>query len=422
MDRISINNFNGRYCMKKRFFIISGLIVILVGCSLAFSIYSKSQKKTSISSEANNKTKAEKPKELSSLSTTKPLTTTETLSTDLKTNSNGSHNTVDGINTLSNHLNGGYVRYSKPYLFLSPYILASDSPKLVYSMEDGTTMFKKLDFEGIYDMNIVDDSIIYRPFAQPDLYKEKIQAPHEEKKLLSQCGGYFIYNDWIYLISTADSSIKKMNLNGDSLTDVKANLPLPPNSSLSFSSFIFVYNDKLYFSSTSTSGSGNDEKWKNTLYSMNLDGSGFQAVLEDTFIQLSIYNNSIYYFKLPLIAKDGEMPKQDLIRFDLNTKKTSTILQTDYSSQGSINIYKDELYFISSSSDFNVGGSQYTFRLQKYNLNTQKISTVSGPLQLPGKIFILNDRVFVLPVVSTDKNQYIYYSIKTDGSEEKYVK
>ncbi|WP_164880423.1 DUF5050 domain-containing protein [Clostridium manihotivorum] len=408
--------------MKKRFFIISGLMVVLVGCSLAFNIYSKSQKKTSTSSEASNKTKEEKPKELSSLSTTKPLTTTETLSTDLKTNSSGSHNTVDDVNTLSNYLNGGYVRYSKPYLFISPYVLASDTPKLVYSMEDGTTMFKKLDFEGIYDMNIVDDSIIYRPFAQPDLYKEKIQAPHEEKKLLSQCGAYFIYNDWIYFISTADLSIKKMNLNGDSLTDIKTNLQLPPNSSLSFSPFIFVNNDKIYFSSISTSGSGNDEKWKNTLYSMNLDGSGFQSVLEDTFIQVNIYNNSIYYFKMPIIAKDGEIPKQELMRFDLNTKKTSTILQTDYSSQGSINIYKDELYFISNSSDLNVGGTQFTFRLQKYNLNTQKISTVSGPLQMPGKIFILNDRIFVLPEVNTDRNQYIYYSIKTDGSEEKYVK
>ncbi|MBK1811703.1 DUF5050 domain-containing protein [Clostridium sp. YIM B02505] len=406
--------------MKKRFF-ISAAIILIISVIAFFSISYKSldndKSKNQTTKDQVTKNKTQETKNTSS-NTSAPTTAVESLNTKLKLTDSGLHNSVDDINSLSNYLNGGFVRYSNPFLFISPSVTLSYDSPLVYSMEDGTTFFKQLSsVSNASSINIINNNVYYKSSSISTLMKTNIST-HENTILANQCGPYYIYNDWIYFISPSDCSIKKMTLNGDSLTTIKSDLSKDKNWYPEDPSTLFIYNNKIYYSDMVTYGDEHNLKWKNEIYSMNLDGTDLEKVLEDRFFLFSLYENSIYYLK----TLDDTSINRDLVKFDLSTKKSSTLSSFSSSAAEGFNIYNNDLYFIGMYPQSSSTPTGFDMKLEKYNLNTKKTSTISNSITTFGKMFILNDRIFILPVGVTDKNSYLYYSVKTDGSEQKYVK
>ena len=401
--------------MKKRFF-ISAAIILIISVITFFSIYYRNLDSNDKPKEQIAQNKTQETKNTSS-NTSIPATTVESLNSNLKLTDNGLHNSVDNVNSLSNYINGGFVRYSNPFLFISPSVTLSYDSPLVYSMEDGTTLFKQLSsISNASSINIINNDIYYKSNSISTLMKSNIST-HENTILASQCGPYYIYNDWIYFISPSDCSIKKMTLNGDSLTTIKSDLSKDKNWYPEDPSTIVIYNNKIYYSDMVTYGDEHNLKWRNEIYSMDLDGTNLEKVLEDSFSSFIFYENSIYYFR-----NIDDTSNIDLVRFDLPTKKSSTLSRFSNTGVSCFNIYKNDLYFIGIYPQNSSTPTDFDIKLQKYNLATKKTSTVSNSITTFGKIFILNDRVFVLPVGVTDKNSYLYYSVKIDGSEPKYVK
>ncbi|GFZ34096.1 hypothetical protein CSC2_46220 [Clostridium zeae] len=402
--------------MKKRFF-ISAVIILIISVITFFSI---SYKNTNNNDKPKEQTTKNNPQETKSTSsnTSAPATAVESLNSSLKLTDSGLHNSVDNINSLSNYINGGFVRYSNNFLFISPSVTLSYDSPLVYSMEDGTTFFKKLnDISNASSINIINNNVYYKSNSISALMKTNIST-HENTILANQCGPYYIYNDWIYFISPSDCSIKKMTLNGDSLTTIKSDLSKDKNWYPEDPSTLFIYNNKIYYSDMVTYGDEHNLKWRNEIYSMNLDGTNLEKVLEDRTSSFILYENSIYYFR----SLDDTSLNIDLVKFDLSTKKFSILSSFSNAGIGNFNIYNDNLYFIGIYPHDSSKPTGFDMKLEKYNLTTKKTSIISNSITTFGKIFILNDRIFVLPVGVTDKNSYLYYSIKTDGSEEKYVK
>ncbi|GKU26060.1 DUF5050 domain-containing protein [Clostridium folliculivorans] len=402
--------------MKKRFF-ISAAIILIISVITFFSISYKKAANKDKPNEQVAKNKTQETKSTSS-NTSVPATAVESLNSNLKLTDNGLHNSVDNVNSLSNYLNGGFVRYSNPFLFISPSVTLSYDSPLVYSMEDGTTLFKQLSIiSNASSINIINNTVYYKSNSISTLMKSNIST-HENTILASQCGPYYIYNDWIYFISPSDCSIKKMTLNGDLLTTIKTDLSKDKNWYPEDPSTLFIYNNKIYYSDMVTYGDEHNLKWKNEIYSMNLDGTNLEKVLEDSFFSFALYENSIYYFR----TLDDTSVNRDLVRFDLSTKKGSTLSSFSNAAAEGFNIYNNDLYFLDIHPQNNSVSTGFDTKLQKYNLTTKKTSTISNSITAYGKIFILNDRIFVLPIGVTDKNSYLYYSVKTDGSEQKYVK
>lgn len=402
--------------MKKRFF-ISAAIVLIISVITFFSIYYKNLDSNDKAKEQVAENKTQEAKNTSS-KTSAPATTVESLNSSPKLTDNGLHNSVDNVNSLSNYINGGFVRYSNPFLFISPSVTLSYDSPLVYSMEDGTTLFKQLNsISNASSINIINNDVYYKSNSISTLMKSNIST-HENTILANQCGPYYIYNDWIYFISPSDCSIKKMTLNGDSLTTIKSDLSKDKNWYPEDPSTLVIYNNKIYYSDMVTYGDEHNLKWRNEIYSMDLDGTNLEKVLEDRFFLFSLYENSIYYFK----TLDDTSVNRDLVKFDLSTKKNTILSSFSNSAVEGFNIYNNDLYFLEiypQNGSVSVG---FDTKLKKYNLTTKKLSTISNSITTSGKIFILNDRIFVLPIGVTDKNSYLYYSVKTDGSEQKYVK
>ncbi|GFP78039.1 DUF5050 domain-containing protein [Clostridium fungisolvens] len=402
--------------MKKRFF-ISAVIIIIISVITFFSISYKNANNNDKAKEQITKSKTQEAKNTSS-NTSAPTTATESLNNNLKLTNSGLHNSVDNINSLSNYLNGGFVRYSSPFLFISPSVTLSYDSPLVYSMEDGTTFFKQLSsISNASSINIINSDVYYKSNSISTLMKSNIST-NENTILATQCGPYYIYNDWIYFISPSDCSINKMTLNGESLTKIKSDLSKDKNWYPEDPSTLFIYNNKIYYSDMITYGDEHNLKWKNEIYSMNLDGTNFEKVVEDRFSSFILYENSIYYFR----SLDDTSVNIDLVKFDLSTRKSSTLSSFSNAGVSNFNIYNNDLYFIGIYPQNSSAPTGFDIKLQKCNLTTKKISTISNSIATSGKIFILNDRIFVLPMGVTDKNSYLYYSVKTDGSEQKYVK
>lgn len=402
--------------MKKRFF-ISAAIILIISIIAFFTIAYKNTNNNDKSKEQTSKNKTQEVKN-ASLNISAPATAADSLSNNLKLTDNGLHDSVDKINSLSNYLNGGFVRYSNNFLFLSPSVTLSYDSPLVYSMEDGTTYFKQLnDISNASSLNIINNNVYYKSNSISTLMRSNIST-HENTILASQCGPYYIYNDWIYFISPSDYSIKKMTLNGDSLTTIKSDLSKDKNWYPENPSTLFIYNNKIYYSAMVTYGDEHNLKWKNQIYSMNLDGTNLEMVLEDTFSSFMLYENYIYYFR----SLDDASTNRDLVKVDLSTKKSITLFSSPNVSTDCFNIYNNDLYFLEILPLNSSKPTGFDMKLQKYNLTTKKTSTIANSITTFGKMFILNDRIFILPVGVSDKNSYLYYSIKTDGSEEKYVK
>ncbi|GIM29013.1 hypothetical protein CPJCM30710_16790 [Clostridium polyendosporum] len=315
-----------------------------------------------------------------------------------------------------NMRNGGFITYNEPYIYFSTIIALE---KQIYRvMSDGSTMMKKLNIPAGKMMCIINNTLYYITLNET-LTKTSLTG-EDTINIDDTCISYYIYKDIIYYLKPEKKCVFRIHINGQKLD------PIQLKEDILYVSNLVVINDKIYLQTITQMNFKNTENntnnWSSFLYSMNLDGTRLTKVLNDTILNFIVDNDYIYYSRSHITKGDtSSNNKVYLIQYNIKTCNKKTLFSYASTNTNCIpfNLDKNHIYFIANDVR---NYENNDFFLKKYNLNTKTISNVSKDNLYPGQIFLVKDRIFLFPIYITDKNSYIFYTIKTDGSEGRFIR
>jgi len=157
--------------------------------------------------------------------------------------------------------------------------------------------------------------------AQVTLNKKNIDTGEHQVIKNGLCLFLNVVGDFIYYVDDIDT-IHRMDTNGiqdEKLSDIKVE-------------FLFVFNDTIY------ALGGEDDKYIGNLYTMSVDGSDLNILLNKNVLQIYFCNNFLFY----TTAQEGQT---SLYKMDMEGNNRELILQE----VKMVNwfVYNDSIYYVS---------------------------------------------------------------------------
>ena len=275
------------------------------------------------------------------------------------------------------------------------------------------------------------DSIYYITSEGTKVFLNKMGMNGEHQVLIDKM--YYFVNvegDFIYYIDPADEAIYRMGtdfVQSEKLYDVKAR-------------FLLVADDTIY------ALGGDSDKYAGDLYSMDINGSGFNILSDDKIWQVYFYNNEIYYttqsngqtslYKIDIYGGNKEQIARDIelgdwfhiydgkvfyvsqslglgvaaIRgFDVKSKEDSLVYELEPDSfiliNGCINAVDNMMFFLATGAP-----RTYTYlNLDTGEVKSSKIrgDSVIGFYTIGNKIiYYVDDQPYIMNFDGTDKKRF----------------
>ena len=241
------------------------------------------------------------------------------------------------------------------------------------------------------EIRVVGDFLYYRSvsyFVNKDLYRINLKTGEVSIMTTDDISDFYIYNNKLYGVDYSDDNrVVKMDLNGENLETV---MLLDHDASN-----VRVYNDLIYF------------VYDEYLYTMNLDGTDLNKLVDHKVISFEIFGDKVYYRReassifssrhLSVVNTDGTN-QMDLIDDDPK----------------SINVVNNYVYYYNDQA--------LSFGIYRYNLNTEQVELVVDTVA--ENIVISGNKMYYYKSSSGDliNGDGHFYSADLDGNNETKIK